>query len=51
LEVSSPSTHRRAVVEVIYFHRGGDVLSSVDMGPERIDGDSVSSHTMAVVTQ
>jgi hypothetical protein len=39
------------VVGVIYFHRGADVLSSDDMGPQRIDGDSVSSHTMVVVTQ
>jgi hypothetical protein len=39
------------VVRVIYFHRGADVLSSSDTGPERIDGDSISSHTMAVVTQ
>jgi hypothetical protein len=51
LEVSSPSTHRQAVVGVFYFHRGTDVLSSGDMGPERIDGDSVSSHTTTVVTQ
>jgi hypothetical protein len=39
------------VVGVFYFHRSTDVLSSGDTGPERIDGDSVSSHTMAVVTQ
>jgi hypothetical protein len=51
LEVSSPSTQQRAVVGVIYFHRDADVLSSDDTGPERIDGDSVSSRTMVVVTQ
>jgi hypothetical protein len=51
LEVSSPSTHRRAVVGVIYFHCGADVLSSGDTSPERIDVDSVSSRTTAVVTQ
>jgi hypothetical protein len=39
------------VVGVFYFHRGADVLSSGDTGPERIDGDSVSSRTTAVVTQ
>jgi hypothetical protein len=39
------------VVGVIYFHCGTDFLSSGDMGPERIDGDSVSSRTTAVVTQ
>jgi hypothetical protein len=51
LEVSSLSTHRRAVVGVFYFHHGADVLSSGDTGPERIDGDSVSSRTTAMVTQ
>jgi hypothetical protein len=39
------------VVRVIYFHCGADVLSSGDTGPERIDNDSVSSRTTAVVTQ
>jgi hypothetical protein len=39
------------MVGLFYFHRGTDVLSSGDTGPERIDGDSVSSRTMAVVTQ
>jgi hypothetical protein len=51
LEVSSLSTHRRAMVGVFYFHRGTNVLSSSDMGPECIDGDSVSSRTTSVVTQ
>jgi hypothetical protein len=51
LEVSSSSTHRRAVVGVFYFHRGADVLSSGDTGPEHIDGDSVSSCMTVVVTQ
>jgi hypothetical protein len=36
---------------VFYFHRSADVLSSGDTRPERIDDDSVSSRTMAVVTQ
>jgi hypothetical protein len=36
---------------VFYFHRGTNVLSSSDMGPECIDGDSVSSRTTSVVTQ
>jgi hypothetical protein len=36
---------------VFYFHRSVDVLSSGDTGPKRIDDDSVSSRTMAVVTQ
>jgi hypothetical protein len=39
------------VVEVFYFHCDADVFSSGDTGPERIDGDSVSSRTTAMVTK
>jgi hypothetical protein len=39
------------VVGLFYFYRDAVVLSSGDTGPERINGDSVSSRTTAVVTQ